>query len=290
MAIGVAAPKGHVGAHVLRLLVQAGHRPRALLRDPATLDPQIAPHVDTAPMDLWDTAMVLEATRGLDTVYWVSPSATDRDPLEAHAQAARSIRAAVEANGIERVVFQSSIGAEKRHGVGEIEGMAVTELELEASGAAVTHLRCGYFFTNLLLDAEAIASGALTTAMDLDRPLPWVAPEDIAAVATARLLSRQWIGRRVQAVHGPEDLSFAQVAAHLTAALGHEVIARQVSDDEVRAELTGLGLPGPHIEAIVMMTVGLRDDFVPEDPRCWATTTPTALRGWAVTHLAPLID
>lgn len=270
---------------MLRLLVQSGQRPRALLRTPATLDTQVSEYMDTAAVDLWDVGMVIEATRGLDAIYWVSPTATERDPLEAHAQAARNIRAAVEANGIERVVFQSSVGAEMRHGVGEIDGLAATEVELNATGAAVTHLRCGYFFTNLLIDADAIADGALVTAMDLDRPLPWVAPEDIAAVAVARLLSTDWTGRQVQAVHGPEDLSFAQVAEHLTTVLGHEVTARQVSDQHVRTELTGLGLLQSQVEAIVMMTVGIRDDFVPENPRSYATTTPTTLRGWAATHL-----
>lgn len=140
-------------------------------------------------MDVWDADSVVRATRGLEAVYWVSPTAMDRDPLEVHAGAGRSIRRAVEANGIARVVFQSSVGAERRHGVGEIDGLAAIELELDASGAAVTHLRCGYFFTNLLMDAASIAEGALVTAMDVDRSLPWVAPEDIAAVAAGRVLS-----------------------------------------------------------------------------------------------------
>lgn len=207
MAIAVATPKGNVGANLLRLLVQAGERPRALLRDPATLDAEAAAHVDTAPMDAWDRDSVIEATKGLTAIYWVSPTATEGDPIEAHERAARNIRAAVEVNGIDRVVFQSSGGAEKRHGVGEIDGLAANEVALDASGASVTHLRCGYFFTNLLMDLESIRNGVLTTAMDLDRPMPWVAPADIAAVAAARLLAPTWQGRHVQGVHGPEVLS-----------------------------------------------------------------------------------
>ena len=237
-------------------------------------------------MDVWDADSVVRATRGLEAVYWVSPTAMDRDPLEAHAGAGRSIRRAVEANGIARVVFQSSVGAERRHGVGEIDGLAAIELELDASGAAVTHLRCGYFFTNLLMDAASIAEGALVTAMDVDQPLPWVAPEDIAAVAAGRLLSCAWPGRYVAAVHGPEDLSFADVAAQLEATLGHAVGAVHVRDEDVRAELTRLGLPAPHVEAIVQMTAGIRDGFTPGQERAYVTTTPTALRGWLAAHAA----
>ncbi|GAA2135570.1 NAD(P)H-binding protein [Glycomyces algeriensis] len=270
---------------MLRLLVQAGVRPRALLRDPGTLDPGIAAHVDTAPLDAWDADSVVDATTGLDALYWVSPTATDRDPVEAHVNAAGNLRAAVQANRIPRVVFQSSGGAEKRHGVGEIDGLAATELALEASGASVTHLRCGYFFTNLFMDLESIKDGTLATAMDLDRPLPWVAPEDVAAVAAVRLLSRSWAGRSVQGVHGPEDLTFRQVAGILTEALGHAVEPRQISDAELRSTLASFGMPAAQVDAIVMMTVGIRDDYTPENPRTIATTTPTALQGWAATHL-----
>lgn len=285
MTIGVATPKGNVGAHVLRLLVQAGERPRALLRDPATLDADIAEHVEAVALDAWDRESVIEATRGLSAVYWVSPTATDRDPLDAHAAAADHIRTAVDVNGIGRVVFQSSGGAEKRHGVGEIDGLADNEVALDASGASVTHLRCGYFFTNLLMDIDSIRGGTLATAMDIDLPLPWVAPADIAAVGAARLLSPSWTGRHVQAVHGPEDLSFRHVAQRLTNVLGHTVEARQLRDEDVRAELLQLGLPEAGVDAIVMMTAGIRDGFTPENPRTWITTTPTTVDGWAATHL-----
>ncbi|MFT3889861.1 MAG: NAD(P)H-binding protein [Arachnia sp.] len=286
MTIGVVTPRGHVGAHVLRMLVQAGERPRALLRDPAVLDAGIADYVDAAPLDVWVEDMVREATRGLDALYWVSPTATHGDPLAAHALAARHARAAIETNGIERVVFQSSIGAEKRHGVGEIDGLAATELELDASGASVTHLRCGYFFTNLLMDIDSIRSGVLATAMDIHKPIAWVAPVDIATVAAARLLSDAWTGRHIQAVHGPEDLSFTQVAETLTTALGHPVAAHQLTDDDVRRALGQFGMSDKQIEAIVMMAAGIRDDFIPESPRTYATTTPTTLTSWLVDHLA----
>ncbi|PQZ93696.1 NmrA family transcriptional regulator [Arthrobacter sp. MYb227] len=284
MTIGVVTPKGNVGAHVLRLLVQAGEQPRALIRDPRTLNAEIAEHVEIAVLDTWNKESVIAATRGLSSVYWVSPTAIDRDPLEAHALAAGNICAAIKENGIARVVFQSSGGAEKRHGVGEIDGLAATEVALDASGAAVTHLRCGYFFSNLLMDLPAIADGVLATSMDLDRSLPWVAPADIAAVAVARLLSPAWTGRNVQAVHGPEDLSFRQIAHRLSKVLGHPVQARQLTDDDVRAQLTGFGLPTNQVEAIVMMTAGIRDDYNPENPRSYVTTTPTRLIDWAASN------
>src|SRR3712207_8039473 len=43
------------------------------------------------------------------------------DPLAAYATYADAAAAAIEANGIARTVFQSSVGAEKRHGAGRSE-------------------------------------------------------------------------------------------------------------------------------------------------------------------------
>ena len=88
-------------------------------------------------------------------------------------------------------------------GAGEIDGLAQTEVALDAADVTVVHLRCGYFFSNLLLNPGALAEGVIRVTMPLDAPMPWVAPQDIAAVAVARLLSTDWSGREVQAVHGP---------------------------------------------------------------------------------------
>lgn len=183
----------------------------------------------------------------------------------------------------------SSIGAEKRHGVGHIDALAGIEERLDATGADVLHLRCAYFFTNLLFDLEGLAQGVLTTAFDPDHPMPWADPRDIGDVVAARLLSDTWRGRVVQAVHGPEDLTFQQVARILTEALGRPIRLNHVSDDATRDALRAAGLPPSAVEGMVGMTAGSRD-LVPEQARDLLTTTPTPLSGWAHAHLRPLLE
>jgi hypothetical protein len=41
------------------------------------------------------------------------------------------------------------------------------------------------------------------------------------------------------------------------------------------------------VEAVIGMSTGLRDDFVPEQPRTVRTTTPTTLAAWAYDVLRP---
>lgn len=280
MRIAVTTPNGNVGSHLTRMLVRAGVRPLLLTRDPDRIAEELRPYVDIATADSQDAAEVVTATRGVDALYWVDPSVMSEDPLADYARATDALVCAVEENGIRRVVFQSSVGAEKRHGAGEIDGLAATELALDALDIDVTHLRCGYFFSNLLLDQEAVKAGRLQIVRPLEARMPWVAPRDIAEVAALTLLNWDWAGRRVQAVHGPADLSWSQVTEILTRELGREVVVERIEDDAMRQGLLSAGMPPAMADAVLGMSTGLRDDFVPEQERSVATTTPTTLRSW----------
>jgi uncharacterized protein YbjT (DUF2867 family) len=294
LTIAVTTPTGNVGSHVVRVLCQAGVRPLLLLRNPDRLDADVRDLVDLAVGDQRDADYVAESTRGVDAVFWVYPDDWSLpDPNADAERTGEGLAAAMRQNRIARVVFQSSIGAEMRHGAGFIDGLARIEQRLDAAreetGSALLHLRCGYFMTNLLHDLDGLRAGRLTTFRPLDEPMPWVDPRDIATVATARLLAGDWTGRQVQAVHGPADLTWTEAAAALSTATGVSIEAQRITDDEERAALRDAGMGEVAVEGIVGMGVGTRDGFTPEQPRSALTTTPSSLAGWAMTHLAPAL-
>lgn len=285
--IVVTTPTGNVGSRVVQLLVQAGARPTLLMREPRKLDAELAERVDAVQGDQLVLDDVLRATGGADALFWVDPPVDDEDPVAAYARAGEHAAQAIIEHGIARTVFQSSVGAEKRHGAGEIDGLARTEETLDATGASVTHLRCGFFFTNLLLDPGALEEGVLRVIMPLDAPMPWVDPRDIGDVAAARLLCTEWSGRQVQAVHGPEHLTYAQATAIVSETTGRPLRAERITDDEMRTALRSTGMGYALVEAVLGMSTGLREDFEPEDARTILTTTPTTLAAWAHEHLRP---
>ncbi|TMU98797.1 NAD(P)H-binding protein [Streptomyces sp. DASNCL29] len=285
MRIAVTTPTGNVGRHVVATLVRAGVRPRVLLRDPGRLAPDVRDEVDAVPVDQYDAEGVAAATRDVDALFWVNPTSGHGDPRAEYARATDSVVRAVTENRIGRVVFQSSVGAEKRHGAGEIDGLAETEIALDGTGVDVTHLRCGYFFANLEFELAALRAGTLQVILPLDQPMAWVAPRDIAEVAATRLLSPDWSGRCVQAVHGPAHLTWRQVGDILTAATGRPIAVERITDDAMRARLRQAGMVESLVEAVLGMSTGLREDFVPEQPRTLRTTTPTTLAAWAHGHL-----
>lgn len=289
MRVAVTTPQGHVGQHVTTMLIRAGIRPVLLARNPEKIPVEIAEFSEVRQADSTDVQQVVAATRDVDSIYWVDPSSMSANPLAEYVKATEALVAAAKANHVGRVVFQSSVGAEKRHGVGEIDGLAYTEVALGSLDIDVTILRCGYFFTNLLLDIEAVRAGQLATIMPLDQPHPWVAPRDIAEVAVHALLNPDWRGQRVRAVHGPADVTWNGLADILTEEVGHQVSVQRISDVEMRRRLFSVGMSELMVDAVMGMSVGLRDGFKPEQSRSIATTTPTKLAGWIRDELVPML-
>jgi uncharacterized protein YbjT (DUF2867 family) len=274
------------------MLIQAGVRPTLLARHPAKLDRATSERADVVEADLSDAGAVVLATRDADALLWVAPPTDDpsADPVAWYARLGANAARAVTENGIGRTVFLSSIGAEKRSGAGEIDGLARTEELLDATGAAVLHLRCGYFFTNLLGNLDSIREGVLKAPMAVDYAQPWVDPRDISEIAAARLLSAGWSGRHVQAVHGPEDLTLTRVAEIISEVTSRRVRAETISPDTLRRSLRAAGLGDKQVEGMAGMSAVMRDDFTAEDKRSILTTTPTTLAAWAYVHLRPALQ
>lgn len=289
MELATTAPSGNVGRHVVHNLVRTGVTPRVLGHRPESIDPTLREHVDPRIVDLADQPAVEEALRGVEALFVTIPSVISEDPIADYERFGASIATAVKRSTVDRVVLQSSVGAELRHGAGDIDGLARVEQLLEDADASVLHLRCGFFFSNLLLQIDQLRDGEIPIVLPTDQAMPWVAPSDIAQVATAWLLRPDWSGRHVRAVHGPEDLSWDDALAIVTEVTGHPVRARRVSDDDMRTTLSDAGLSERQVEAILGMSTGLRDDFVPEQIRDATTTTPTTLAGWSYDMLRPLL-
>ncbi|GEB19056.1 NmrA family transcriptional regulator [Paenarthrobacter aurescens] len=271
------------------MLISAGVKPLLLLRDPDGLAPDVRPEVDVAKVDLLDPHSVVRAVAGVDSLYWVDPPPAGDDPLAEYELAAESAAKAVSEGGAARVVFQSSVGAEKRRGMGEIDGLAATEVALNATDAHVLHLRCGYFFTNLEYQLDAIRAGMLQVLLPVNQPMPWVSPRDIAEVAAGRLLSGEWSGRHIQAVHGPADLSWQQVAGIVSGAVGKPLEVERIPEEAMRKTLAGFGMSAAKVDSLVGMSTGFLGGFVPEQQRSILSTTPTTLAEWAYSRLRPLL-
>lgn len=289
MSIVVTTPTGHIGSRVTQLLVHAGVRPTLLVRDPAKLPDEVRAASDIRQGDLTDSKFVSEATAGAEALFWLIPTEySSEDPMNDILRLGEYAAEAIQKNNIERTVFQSSGGAEDPN-FSFITQLGKVEQMLNATGKHVTHLRPGNFYTNLLMNLEELRQGVLTTTVPLDIPVGWNDPRDIGDIAAARLLSKEWTGQHVHTIHGPEDLTFANIAAILSEATGRPIQATLISDEESLNGMLAAGFPKAGAQGLVDMARGMREGAGAEYMATSDIVTPTTLGAWAYANLRPAL-
>ncbi len=150
-------------------------------------------------------------------------------------------------------------------------------------------VRAGDFMENMLNFVASIKStGAFFLPVPAGVKLPMVATRDIAEVAARVLLDGSWSGRRAVTVYGPELLSHAEVAAILREVLGRPVGFTQVTPDQAREAMLGMGftadLVAEFLEMYDAFSTGRIVQGLPAKPDFRGTTT---FREFAATVIKP---
>ncbi|MEU6239162.1 NAD(P)H-binding protein [Kitasatospora sp. NPDC047058] len=149
--------------------------------------------------------------------------------------------------GVERLVLLSGRGE---------EAARAAEDAVREAGTGWTVVRCAWFNQNFdesfFLDPVLGGELALPTGTAAE---PFVDADDIADVAVAALTEDGHHGE-VYELTGPRLLSFADVAAELSAATGREIRFTPVSIEEYRAVLGAAGLPGDFADLFTMILDG----------------------------------
>jgi dihydroflavonol-4-reductase len=153
--VTVTGATGFVGAHVAKLLAEAGAEVRVTHRDPARLDRLAGVDVEPVQADVLDRAALRRAFRGARTVFHAAGFVGTRPAEQVWKVNALSPRLAVEAaaaEGVERVVLTSSVG-----GVGPaVHGRLGKEGDVYRGGG----LGLTYVDSKHEGESEALAAGA----------------------------------------------------------------------------------------------------------------------------------
>lgn len=292
MRIAVSTPTGNVGRAAVDRLLDSDAEVVVIHREPARLGHLEAAGAYVRQGSLDNEEALTRATGGVDALLWVTPTVPTAMNLRASQnQFGVAAAAAIRANGIPRVVNISSIGAQHDAGTGPIAGLHDVEEMLDATGAAVLHLRGGYFFENYVPQVQVIrALGAIMLPIAGDFSVPMIAARDVGAVAAARLLDDGWQESSILGLHGPEDLTFEEAAAIISAACGRDIPHTEIDDMQARMGLSMLGMSGSVIDAMLELYHAIESGhLVTAEPRAPETTTPTTLEEWTVQTLLPML-
>ena len=162
------------------------------------------------------------------------------------------------AAGVRRIVKLSTIGAAPGAPVAFWDWHGRVEEHLGSSGVPSVILQSSFYMSNLLAAAEQVANEGLLYAPARKARVAMVDPSDVGAAAAAALTGASEAGR-TYVLTGPEAITWAQVAAELSAVSGREVEFVDVPDEGAKQGLIAAGLPEFVAEQLIRIFGQLRE-------------------------------
>ena len=259
---------GHVGSAVARTLLAQGEAVTIVGHDPAKADEWRKRGADFACVDLHDPDALRAVFRNGRRAFLLNPPAapdTDTDAEERRTIAA--ILAALDGSGLEKVVAESTYGAQPGERLGDLSTLYELERGLANQPIPATIQRAAYYYSNwdMALDS-ARTRGVVQSFLPEDLILPMVAPEDLGRTA-ARFLTEPVERTGLHYVEGPARCTPADVAAAFAEALDRPVRVEVVPRENWVEAFRVLGFSESGAHSYARMT-GLTADgpLMPADP------------------------
>lgn len=189
------------------------------------------------------------ALEGVDALFLVNtgPEIPVRD--EAAASAAK-------AGGVKHLVKLSSLDVERGLAIGAWHERG--EAAIRSSGILSTFLRPSGFMSNLLAWASSIKIEGVVRTSTGDGRRAFIHSDDIAAVATKALMTREYDGKLLP-ITGPEALSFAEATEKIGDAIGKRLRFEAISDEEAGERYAAHSASAAETEAHVALWRAIRE-------------------------------
>lgn len=246
---------GHVGHAAASALLDAGLPVTALTRRADHARDLSQRGAGVIEVEVHDIDGLRTAFRSGTRAFVLNPPADvggDTDAEER--ETVRCILAALDGSGLERVVAESSYGAQPGERIGDLSVLCGLEQGLRAQPIPAAIQRAAYYMSNWDEMLEpARTRGELPTMNPAELKIPMVAPADLGETAAA-LLQGDCSTVEPVFVEGPERYSSADVAAAFGRALGREVKAVVTPRDQWKSTYRQLGFSEPAADAYTRMT------------------------------------
>ncbi|MFE2037246.1 NmrA/HSCARG family protein [Streptomyces scopuliridis] len=256
----VTGATGRQGGATARALLAAGVPVRALVRDPATGRAKAveALGAELVTGDLHDRESVIRAAEGARAVFSVQMPAMTGDAFDFEGEITQGVNLieGAKAAGVPQFVHTSVSGAgQHTETPGWAEGRwasleatlgaksAIQDRVREAGFPHWTLIKPGFFMENFLPSMAFLfprgIEGGIVSVLNPATRLSLVAVEDIGRAATAAITAPERFDG-VELELASDYLSMTEIAAALSRALGTELSAPDMTEEEARAA----GMPG----------------------------------------------
>jgi len=250
----VIGASGHIGSALVSELLNAGRPVTAVLHSNEADADWRNRGAQTAVVDVHNSDDLRAVFRTGRRAFLLNPNAdisTDTDREEY--ATVRSIVAALEGSGLEKVVAASTYGAQPGERCGDLNILYEFEQALAAQPIPATIQRGAYYMSNWDEQLDAAKRGVLPTMIPADMKMPMVAPADLGKAAARHLLEPPR-DQDVRYVEGPERYSPQDVANAFAIALGSPVKVEVIPRDQWIATYRKLGFSDAAAESYARMT------------------------------------
>ena len=258
---------GHIGSVVAEKLLSDGHDVIAIARDDAKTESLKTAGAEIAVVDVADTERLRTTFQRGRRAFLLNPPApiTGDTDVEEN-RTAQSIAEALRGSGLEKVLVESTYGAQQGEAIGDLSVLWNFERAVANAMIPMAVNRGAYYFTNLDMVVDEAGDGTISTMFPAHLTIPMVAPADLGEAAAKRLASPvEDIGLRH--VEGPEHYSFDDVAAAFADALGHAVTVKTIERADWEASFRQAEFSERAARAYTRMTeASLKGFEMPEHP------------------------
>ncbi|HWN97661.1 MAG TPA: NAD(P)H-binding protein, partial [Blastocatellia bacterium] len=236
-------------SRVVECLLQRGDRPRVFVREEKRARSRFGDRVDVFVGDLADPASLKTALDGVEVLFLVNTGPQIPVQDEGAAKVAK-------AAGVKHLVKLSSMDVQQGLAIGAWHERG--EAAIRASGIPFTFVQPTGFMSNLLAWAPSIKAEGVVRSSTGDGRRAFIHSDDIAAVATKVLTTREHGGESLP-ITGPEALSFAEATAKLSVVIGRGLTFQPISDEEARQRYAASGASPPETDAHVSLWRAIRE-------------------------------
>ncbi len=286
--IAIIGASGNVGSKTTEALLAAGQKVRAIARHADKLQPLVEKGAEAWIGDAADSEFLTRAFEGAEAVLLIISTQMDVADVAAYQDTLGEAQiVAIKASGVKNVLFISSQGAHTEEKTGIIAGVARQEKRLNAlEGVNVLNLRPTYFMENTFNSIGLIKNmGINGSAIKVDVEMPMIASQDIAKVATEKLLNLPFEGKSHLDLLGDRNYTQIEVTQIIGAAIGKpELPYVEFSYADQKAGLMQYGISESVSDAYVGMYEGINIGQLSHGLRNAETTTPTSFE-WFVENI-----
>src|SRR5689334_15511169 len=245
---------GRVGSALANALLRKGEKVTIISRSSKSAKEWMSKGAQIAVADIYDTVTLHEIFKKGRSIFILNPPAdpmTDT-PLQERKTAASLVEALKNSNA-EKVVVESTLGAQPGYNIGDFGVLYELEQKVAQLSYPYSIIRPAYYMSNWVEQLPAIKeTGELISFYPVDLKFPMVAPPDIGELAAHLMMANNT--PIINSIHGPELYSPGDVAEAFSKALGKNVKVKVIPKDQWKAAYRSMGFSEQGAESYTNMT------------------------------------